>query len=164
MADEQNELRQINWNEVFAFTHIFKGFRMAIHPSKLLLAFGAIVMVFLTGWFLGWLWSVGGQNVAQDEIVAHAVKSPPDFRAWLTKYEKSRPEKAVEIWQTENLQQHSLDAYARSMGSSGDLHKAFRALRDKRNEGKDFQEPDAAKLKNLRETAEEDVDDVLDPA
>ena len=30
-------LRGINWRETFPFTHIFRGFRIAIHPSKLML-------------------------------------------------------------------------------------------------------------------------------
>ena len=41
MTDEQHELRRINWTEVFSFTHIFKSFKMAIHPSKLGLALAA---------------------------------------------------------------------------------------------------------------------------
>ena len=60
MAQEQQEIRSINWNEVFAFTHLFKCFRMAIQPSKLLLAAAALIVMFLAGWGLDSLWSMGG--------------------------------------------------------------------------------------------------------
>src|SRR5207237_6058421 len=38
MAEEPHVLRGINWREAFAFTNIFRAFRIAIHPSKLVLA------------------------------------------------------------------------------------------------------------------------------
>ncbi len=63
MADEQHEVRSINWTRVFGFSEIFKGFRMAIHPSKLLLALAAIVLVFASGWVLDQFWSMGGSYV-----------------------------------------------------------------------------------------------------
>ena len=42
MTDDRSEIRHINWNELFSFTHIFKGFKLAIHPSKLALAVMAV--------------------------------------------------------------------------------------------------------------------------
>ena len=38
MVDEASSIRNINWREVFPFTLIFRSFRVAIHPSKLVLA------------------------------------------------------------------------------------------------------------------------------
>ncbi|MHC4982477.1 MAG: SLC5/6 family protein [Planctomycetota bacterium] len=71
MADNQQELRGVNWNEVFSFSHIFKSFRMAIHMSKLLLALAAIVVIFLAGWCMDRIWSVGGGYARVDEISAY---------------------------------------------------------------------------------------------
>jgi len=56
MAEEPTELRRVNWSECFAFTHIFRTFRMAIHPSKLGLALAAILLTILWGGFLDLIW------------------------------------------------------------------------------------------------------------
>ena len=39
MADEEQTVRGVSWKEVFGFSHIFKSFKMAIHPGKILLAY-----------------------------------------------------------------------------------------------------------------------------
>ena len=52
MADEQNVVRGVSWNEVFSFTHIFKSFKMAIHSGKILLALAGIVLTFVIGRFV----------------------------------------------------------------------------------------------------------------
>ena len=49
MADESQQLPRVNWNEVLAFTHIFKSFKMGIHVSKLLLAVAAILLIWMWG-------------------------------------------------------------------------------------------------------------------
>ena len=68
MADEQQELRRVSWTEVFSFTHIFKSFRMAIHPSKLLLALAAVALVTLLGWLLGWIWYAAGSRAHVEDV------------------------------------------------------------------------------------------------
>ena len=50
MSDEQHELKRVNWKDLFAWTNIFKSFRMAIQPSKLALAAAAVILVALLGW------------------------------------------------------------------------------------------------------------------
>ena len=35
MADEPHVIRGIDWKETFPFITLFRGFRVAIHPSKL---------------------------------------------------------------------------------------------------------------------------------
>ncbi|HOD84422.1 MAG TPA: hypothetical protein PKG77_23620, partial [Phycisphaerae bacterium] len=82
MIDEQNEVRRINWNEVFAFTHIFKGFKMAIQPSKMLLALAAILLIYVWGaWVLDSIWGLAGQTAATNEIAAHVRLRAPEFQA-----------------------------------------------------------------------------------
>lgn len=52
MADEQNVVRSVSWDEVFSFTYIFKSFKMAIHSGKILLALAGIVLTFVIGRFV----------------------------------------------------------------------------------------------------------------
>ncbi len=77
MAEEQHELRQINWSELFGFTQIFKGFKMAIHPTKLILGIGAIASIFLLGWILSFIWSLIGWNVQINPTVTGNSLGPP---------------------------------------------------------------------------------------
>lgn len=58
MADEPQVLRGINWRETFPFTHIFRAFRIAIHPSKLVLALLAVLALYLGGRVLDGAWSL----------------------------------------------------------------------------------------------------------
>lgn len=81
MADDQLELRRINWAEVFGFTHIFKGFRMAIHPSKLLLAVAALILIYLVGWVMDvvWRWT-DCYNQPSDVFLYYQVADYDDVR------------------------------------------------------------------------------------
>jgi hypothetical protein len=60
MADDAQQqgivLRGINWRETLPFTNIFRTFRVAIHPSKLLLALVALLMLYVGGHLLDWAW------------------------------------------------------------------------------------------------------------
>jgi hypothetical protein len=58
MADEaQTTIRSINWREVFPFTNLFKSFRVAVHPSKLVLALAALLLLYTGGRILDGLWA-----------------------------------------------------------------------------------------------------------
>jgi len=63
MANEAQVLRGINWREVFAFTHIFRAFRIAVHPSKLVLALAAVVCLYLGGLILDRVWPAAHRAV-----------------------------------------------------------------------------------------------------
>jgi len=67
MAEEPQVVRGINWRETFPFTHIFRAFRIAIHPSKLALALMAILALYLGGSALDLLW-VRSQWAVHGEI------------------------------------------------------------------------------------------------
>jgi hypothetical protein len=58
MADDAQTqtIRAINWREVFPFTHLFRAFRIAVHPSKLLLALSALLLIYLGGRVLDGAW------------------------------------------------------------------------------------------------------------
>jgi hypothetical protein len=81
MAEESGEVRRVNWSEIFSFTLIFKSFKLAIHPSKLALALGGILLVYGFGWLLTGIWSIGDGRVYQSEIADHVVMSDQAFEA-----------------------------------------------------------------------------------
>ena len=57
MAEEPQVLRGISWREAFPFTNLFRAFRIAIHPSKLVLALLALLALYLGGRLLDQLWA-----------------------------------------------------------------------------------------------------------
>ena len=57
MADESQQIRGIHWREAFPFTHLFRAFRIAIHPSKLVLGLIALLALYAGGRLLDGLWS-----------------------------------------------------------------------------------------------------------
>ncbi|MCJ7543117.1 MAG: hypothetical protein MUP47_00890, partial [Phycisphaerae bacterium] len=124
MADEQQELRRINWNEVFAFTHIFKSFRMAIQPSKMLLALGAIVAVYVGGWILDGVWAIGDQRAIRNEIATYATARQADFDAAKEAWKKDRPRRAAQLCADATNEAHFLAAYTSKL-TPGRLADAF---------------------------------------
>src|SRR5207237_7722170 len=56
MADEAQTIRSIHWREAFPFTHMFRAFRIAVHPSKLLLALAALLLIYAGGRLLDAAW------------------------------------------------------------------------------------------------------------
>lgn len=68
MADESHVVRGVNWRETFPFTQIFRAFRVAIHPTKLILALVALIAIYGGGWLLDSLWPV--QNRALPTVIA----------------------------------------------------------------------------------------------
>jgi hypothetical protein len=56
MAEEPQVIRGINWRETFPFINIFRAFRIAIHPSKLVLALLALLVLYFGGRVLDGFW------------------------------------------------------------------------------------------------------------
>jgi hypothetical protein len=100
MADEQHEIRHIRWNEVFSFTQIFKSFRLAIHPSKLLLGLMAVIIIFTGGWVMDGVWSITKTNVMDDEIACYTQVPRAEFREMVKKWEDSRTDDAAALWRS----------------------------------------------------------------
>jgi len=53
------------WWSRLLFLHLFKSFRMAIQPGKMLLGLAGVVALFLGGWVLDWLTPQSAQVVSQ---------------------------------------------------------------------------------------------------
>ena len=56
MAEESTVVRDIDWKSTFPWVNIFRSFRIAIHPSKIILALLALLAVYLGGMFLDAIW------------------------------------------------------------------------------------------------------------
>ena len=146
MADDHNELRTVNWTEVFSFTHIFKSFRMAIHLSKLLLALAAIVLLFCTGWLMDRIWSGAGSYTMVVDRQGRTITGPEAFfvapsaaydqgrQQWL----ESRKPRAAQAKADAYNARHSLMAYSTALrgqieteqGRTSYLLQEFVKLRD----------------------------------
>jgi hypothetical protein len=98
MADESQQLPRVNWNELLAFTHVFKSFRMAIHVSKLALALAAVLLIWLWASILdttsGWM----GTRALDGEIFQYVSSSPTDFQKWQDSAEAKRIEDLANLW------------------------------------------------------------------
>lgn len=68
MADEPHVIRGINWRETFPFTNIFRSFRVAIHPSKILLALAGLLLIYIGGRVLDGLWA--NQHLAVEHEIS----------------------------------------------------------------------------------------------
>jgi len=68
MADESSShvIRGIDWKSTFPFTQIFRSFRIAIHPSKIILALLAMLLIWFGGWFLDRVWPASNSAVPNE--------------------------------------------------------------------------------------------------
>lgn len=57
MSEDATEHRQFNWPECCAFTQLFRAFKLAIHPTKIILAFGGIFATYMAGRVLDATWA-----------------------------------------------------------------------------------------------------------
>lgn len=94
MADEQQTINRINWRAVFPFTHIFRSFRVAIHPSKLILALVGILLVYGAGRVLDLFWpGVPAGEVGQWVNTASSSAEPGKAMAeWRDSWRKRQQE------------------------------------------------------------------------
>jgi len=78
MAEQPTELRRINWTEVFGFVHIFRTFRLAVHPSKVGLALVGVVATVVVGFVMDRIWQAAGQSALPGEISAYIAGADLD--------------------------------------------------------------------------------------
>ncbi len=65
-------LAAIDWRVAFPFTHLFRAFRVAIHPGKLILALAAIFLMYGLGRTMDWVWPTQHSYVASSFAVGDA--------------------------------------------------------------------------------------------
>ena len=56
MADDVQSLQSLNWRALFPFLNLFRAFRIAIHPSKLILGFLLVTFLYAGGHLLDRIW------------------------------------------------------------------------------------------------------------
>ena len=79
---EETVVRGINWKETFPFTLIFRSFRIAIHPSKLVLALLALLAIYCGGRLLDAVWPAAYNGVPEEVgLYEDTLDSPAPSRA-----------------------------------------------------------------------------------
>lgn len=86
MNQRTDALKDIPWKEVFAFTRIFRAFRVAIRPSKMLLAMVALVLMYIGGTLLDSVWPRGAVREGYGRLTGMSTfaEVAPPFQRFLT--------------------------------------------------------------------------------
>jgi len=88
MRDDRHIVRVegLEWTQVLPFLHLFKSFRAAVHPLRLTLALLAVVLIYLGGCLLDFVF---GPVAHPTEIQQHDQLSEREFEAWKADRETS---------------------------------------------------------------------------
>ena len=77
MADEPLSIRGVHWRDALPFTHLFRAFRVAVHPSKIVLALAALLLSYAGGRVLDLVWPIGDRAVANEVQLYEAFAAHP---------------------------------------------------------------------------------------
>jgi hypothetical protein len=93
-----NEQQSAQFLDKCLFPKIFQGFRMAIQPSKLIIAFGAMVIICLAGWIMDFSKTVVAAKEAHGQSTE--LPSPDRLKPYIENYEKTGERTGVfsELW------------------------------------------------------------------
>ncbi len=154
MPKQPTELRRINWSECFPFTHLFRTFKLAVHPNKLVLALVAVLLTGLWGWFLDAIWS--GKHQALNGEVS-ASWQVPNLDEWRQATLSSQARQirmactsvgvALAADFEDRFRDHPAEASARVLRDIRD--KAMEKLEDTRRDGNKSKAEEAAEIANL---------------
>ena len=167
MADEQNELKHVNWKEIFGFSFIFKSFQMARQPSKMLLALLAVLTLVISGWVMDCVWLSWDGTARSKEIRYFVHASSADFANWKTGWQDTRLDNAAALLAGVREQEHTLNAFSAKMGYlSRQLGQAFqKTLKDYNAENEsDYKRPKVGNIISRAKTNNDDWSDLLDRA
>jgi hypothetical protein len=73
MADDAQSIRSLNWRELFPIVNLFRAFRVAIHPSKLVLGFALVCLIYGGGRVLDFVWPHGSYAVSNEVDIFESV-------------------------------------------------------------------------------------------
>ncbi len=68
MSVQPEQSRPLDWMDGSGLRHLLRTFKIAIHPSKLVLALCALLLTFLWGILLDWIWTSTGNGVHEKAI------------------------------------------------------------------------------------------------
>lgn len=128
MPEQPAEVQRINWSSCFAFTQLFRTFKMALHPGKLGLALVAILAVGLWGTVLDGVWKLGHQRPLHDEV--NAYWRQPDIGQWRQAQIAGRLRAAQAAFATVNipLDQKIQEKLKTAAASDDGVKEALKAL------------------------------------
>jgi len=78
MADEGQVIRGIDWRSTFAFTHIFRSFRVAIHLSKLALGLALLLTIYFGGRIMDAVWPIQARALPGEVVEYEHIASGSD--------------------------------------------------------------------------------------
>ncbi|MDP6543163.1 MAG: hypothetical protein QGH60_04175 [Phycisphaerae bacterium] len=157
MSNGKNQINTINWMAVFSFSHIFKSFRIAIHPSKILLGLAAIISIYFSGRVLDGVWGIFGERIPDGDIAAYISSPGPAYDQATEKWRESRSDAALATKYKHRSERHDLTSFVANPGLGEDLSTALRARITKHNEAKK-ETYDPAKIAEQREIDEKKGD------
>lgn len=173
MADEQNVVKRIDWGDVFSFPHIFKSFKMASHPSKLILGLLVLVLVLLGGEVLDTIWGWGNGTAQEKEIITYITTPPGEFARQQEAFEEQQLAKAADLKATAHNQRHSLSVFIEKWntarkGRGGVAVDVFRANLNERNKssegGAEYDSVSSAQMLQRAKDEKQDVSELVDAA
>jgi hypothetical protein len=171
MAEEQNVVKRIVWSEVFSFPHIFKSFKMAIHPSKLLLGVLFVVLLMVGGNVLDVIWQAGGGAVPERAIVEHVPSSPARYDQQMEQWrdEDARLQQAAKLLAAARTNRHNLSAYMQlAVGRSPQLREVFadrlKTYNDKNESGQTGDRKSPAEIFKTAKDNNDDAGDLISEA
>ncbi|MBT3199572.1 MAG: hypothetical protein HN350_06605 [Phycisphaerales bacterium] len=97
MNNGKNQVNTINWMAVFSFSHIFKSFRIAIHPSKMLLGLAAVISIYVFGVAMDGAWDMFGSRVPEGDILNYVCKDGLTYAQDVKTANEGKPQKARDI-------------------------------------------------------------------
>ncbi|MEK6642581.1 MAG: hypothetical protein AABZ08_01630 [Planctomycetota bacterium] len=88
MSEDATEARHINWPDCCAFTQLFRAFKLAIHPTKIILAFCGIFATYMAGRVLDATWAkescpVVSSTVRESEIEVFCRAGRAETLNWI---------------------------------------------------------------------------------
>ena len=161
MPKQPTELRGINWSECFPFTHLFRTFKLVVHPNKLVLALAAVLLTGLWGWFLDAIWSDKHQALNGEVNASWQVPTLDEWRQ-STLSSQARQIRmactsvgvALAADFEERFCDHPAEASGRVLKDIRDAHeKALESLQDTHRE-RDKSGDDKSKDEDARQAAE----------
>ncbi len=79
--DYRVTLDGVDWRASFPFLKLFSAFGMAVQPGRLLLSLMLVLLLYLGGIAMDFVW---GEQVYPNEVGAYVNKDAQEFDAWLT--------------------------------------------------------------------------------
>ena len=153
---EETVVRGINWKETFPFTLIFRSFRIAIHPSKLVLALLALLAIYCGGRLLDAVWPVAHNGVPEEVgIYQEALESRSPARAFSERRDARRKE-------IEDAYHARLNAIGKKDGDLDDIkynivEERNRAADEARKQFNDAQKPNADVERTLADARDQRI-------